>query len=103
MKILLDKFFPIMSKPTSDKNVAVPDAVLKDLLTTSEIRMLKNRWQIIQLLSLGKTVRMIAEEVGVGTDTVVRVTKMLEIRGLKGKFKKAQNHKSTPWIFGKKI
>lgn len=92
-----------MSKPTNDKNITVPDSVLKDLLTASEIRMLKNRWQIIQLLSLGKTIRAVADEVSVGTDTVVRTSKMLEDGNLKGKFKKEINRKLTPWIFGKKV
>lgn len=93
---------PYMSKPTQDKNVTVPDSVLRDLLTPSEIRMLKNRWQIIQLLNLGKTIRAISTEVSVGTDTVVRVAKMLDGGSLKTRFKSQLNQKSIPWIFGKK-
>ena len=92
-----------MSKPIEDKNVSVPDSVLRDLLTPSEIRMLKNRWQIIQLLQLGKTIRSIADEVGVGTDTVVRVARMMEQKDFGDRFKKDLNTKNLPWVFGKKV
>lgn len=91
--------YPYMSKPVEDKNIAIPENVIKEILTSSEVRMLKNRWQIIQLLYQGKTVRGIAEVVGVGTDTVVRVAKMIENKNiLKSEAKKKT---STPWIFGK--
>lgn len=68
--------------------------------------MLKNRWQIIQHLDEGLTIRKIAEKVKVGTDTVVRVARMME-RGKvqkildteKGNLRKIKT--STPWIFGK--
>lgn len=92
-----------MAKPIKDKNIDIPDSVLRDLLTPSEIRMLKNRWQIIQLLEEGLSIRRIAEKVGVGTDTVVRVARMRE----KGNFKKVNKTNKlpfktqTPWIFGK--
>ncbi len=92
-----------MSKPLEDKNVSVPDSVLRDLLTPSEVRMLKNRWQIIQLLQLGRTIRGIAEEVGVGTDTVVRVARMMEQHDFGNRFKQDINKKNLPWIFGKKV
>ncbi len=95
-----------MSKPKLEKNITVPEHVLYSLLTPSEVRMLKNRWQIVNLLEDGLPIRKIAETVKVGTDTVVRVSKMMqsgelqkvldkEKRGLR-KFKT-----STPWIFGK--
>lgn len=92
-----------MSKPLGDKNISVPDLVLRDLLTPSEVRMLKNRWQIIQLLQRGKTIRSIAEEVGVGTDTVVRVARMMEQKDFAHRFVKELKEKKNPWIFGKKI
>lgn len=95
-----------MSKPKISANIDIPDHILKQLLTPSEVRMLKNRWQIIQLLEEGLPIRRIAEEVKVGTDTVVRVSRMIERgdlqklldkeRGLKHKIKT-----NTPWIFGK--
>lgn len=68
--------------------------------------MLKNRWQIIQYLDEGLTIRKIAEKVKVGTDTVVRVARMMERGKLqkildseKGNLKKIKTN--TPWIFGK--
>lgn len=94
-----------MAKPKEDKNVLVPINILKELLTPSEIRMLKNRWQIIQLLEQGLSIRKVAEQVRVGTDTVVRVARMME----KGELKNildtdrevANSSSKTSWIFGK--
>lgn len=92
-----------MSKPKLEKNVNIPDFILKKLLTSSELRMLKNRYLIVNLLEDGVTIRKIAEQVKVGTDTVVRVSRMLE----KGDIRKVINKQripfktKTPWIFGK--
>jgi uncharacterized protein YerC len=91
-----------MSKPKTDKNIQIPDHILKELLTESEWRMLKNRWQIVNLLEEGMTIRRVAEEVKVGTDTVVRVSKMIssgELRKITTKERKLKSR--TPWIFGK--
>ena len=92
-----------MSKPIKDKSVSIPNEILKDLLTSSEIRMLKNRWQIINLLENGLSIRKIASQVKVGTDTVVRTIRMVEKNNilsiLQKKSKKIKS--STPWIFGK--
>lgn len=85
-----------MSKPKQDKNIQIPVDFLKDLLTPSEWRMLKNRFQIMSLLEEGLSIRKVADKVGVGTDTVVRVARMVE-RHPKVRTIKTQ----TPWIFGK--
>lgn len=95
-----------MAKPRQDKNIEVPDHILKQLLTPSEIRMLKNRWQIIQLLEDGLSIRKVAEKVAVGTDTVVRVSRMIEKGGIRKTLEKQgierrQFKSQTPWIFGK--
>lgn len=85
-----------MSKPKDAKNIQIPTDILKDLLTSSEWRMLRNRFQIMNLLDAGLSVRKIAKQVKVGTDTVVRVARMIEKHP---KVKKIKT--STPWIFGK--
>ncbi len=95
-----------MSKPKIDKKLSVPNEVLLELLTPSEIRMLKNRWHIVQLLEEGLSIRNIAEEVKVGTDTVVRVARMIEKEGLRKVVNQVKKDKipfktNTPWIFGK--
>lgn len=95
-----------MSKPKIDKNVEIPDHILKQLLTPSELRMLKNRWQIVNHLEEGITIRKIAEEVKVGSDTVVRVSKMMQTGELQKVLDKEKRglkklKTSTPWIFGK--
>lgn len=92
-----------MSKPKLDKNIQIPDNILRQLLTSSEIRMLKNRWQIIQHLERGLSIRKIASQLKVGTDTVVRVARMMEKSNLKiaKKLTKLPFRTSTPWIFGK--
>ena len=94
-----------MSKPKVDKKVDVPKEILMELMTPSEIRMLQNRWQIVQLLEEGLSIRSIANEVQVGTDTVVRVARMIEKEGLRKVVNKVNGDKvpfktSTPWIFG---
>ena len=97
---------PYMSKPKLSSNINIPDEIIQGLLTPAEIRMLKNRWQILNLLEDGLSIRKIAERVKVGTDTVVRVARMVE----KGNLKKILDNESkvnrkfktsTPWIFGK--
>ena len=92
--------YPYMSKPKEDKNINLPDELLKDLLTPSEIRMLKNRWLIIQHLKNGLSIRAIAEKVKVGTDTVVRVSRMLE-KNNNLKSPSSKNPNKNPWVFGK--
>lgn len=91
-----------MSKPKRESNIQIPSDILKELLTPSEIRMLKNRWQIIKLLEDGLSIRNIALEVKVGTDTVVRTIRMVEKNSILSRSRKAKKIKtSTPWIFGK--
>lgn len=93
-----------MSKPKQENKVDIPTDVLKEILTPSEIRMLKNRWQIIQYLEEGLSIRAVAEKARVGTDTVVRVARMLEknnLRTIIGKNKQRSFKTNTPWIFGK--
>lgn len=81
----------------------IPDEILKKLLTQSEIRMLKNRFSILNLVGDGLSIRAIAERVGVGTDTVVRTIRLIEETGLKDRInsKKKKIKTATPWIFGK--
>lgn len=95
-----------MSKPKVNKNIKIPDHILKELLTTSEVRMLRNRFQIINLLEDGLSIRAIAKEVKVGTDTVLRVARMIEKDNLRRLLDKKINPvrkitSNTPWIFGK--
>lgn len=90
-----------MSKPIIDKHIDIPTEVLKTLLTPSEIRMLKNRYQIINLLNEGLSIRQIAKQVKVGTDTVVRTIKLTQKKGFKSTMEKRKIKSSTPWIFGK--
>ncbi|MFH0937097.1 MAG: Trp family transcriptional regulator [Candidatus Daviesbacteria bacterium] len=90
-----------MSKPKIASNINIPDQILLDLLTESEVRMLKNRWQIINLLEEGLSVRKIAERIKVGTDTVVRISRMAEKRNIKKMLSKPQLKNQTPWVFGK--
>jgi len=52
--------------------------LLKDLLTTAEIRMIANRWHIARLLDSGLSVREVAAQAKVGTDTVERVSRRLQ-------------------------
>ena len=98
--------YPYMSKPRNNSNINIPDNIILELLTPSEIRMLKNRWQIINLLEEGLSIRNIAKQVKVGTDTVVRVARIIEKGTLRKLLDKQSNFSkriktNTPWIFGK--
>ncbi len=92
-----------MSKPIKDNDINIPGDILKDLLTQSEIRMLKNRWHIIKLLDEGLSIRAVAAQLKVGTDTVVRTIRMIEKSNILSKFvkKEVKVNPSTPWVFGK--
>lgn len=94
-----------MSKPGADRNIEVPDSLVKELLTDAEMRMVKQRFLIIQLLFEGLSIRKIAAKAKVGTDTVVRVARMIErkklFEQLFGKSKKDLQNKKTAWVFGK--
>lgn len=95
-----------MGKPKRDKNIEIPDYILKYILTPSELRMLKNRWQIIECLEEGLSIRKTAERVKVGTDTIVRVARMIEKSSMRKILDKEmvqtrQFKSRTPWIFGK--
>lgn len=95
-----------MSKPQTERAVNVPDEILKELLTPSEWRMVKQRLYIINLLEEGLSIRKVAAQARVGTDTVVRVARMMEKGKLRKTLKKDRLSErkfktSTPWIFGK--
>lgn len=98
-----------MAKPQTSKEINIPDNVLRKLLTPSELRMLKNRFYVVNLLEEGLPIRQIAEQAKVGTDTVVRVARMVEsgqLQKVMGKTKKANKNSrvvntKVSWIFGK--
>lgn len=84
-----------MSKPKDALSIEIPDKLIKELLTDSEIRMVKQRLLIIKLLSEGLSIRAVAKRARVGTDTVVRISRKLESsRSLKNALS------STKWVFG---
>ncbi len=92
-----------MSKPQEDRSIKVPEELVKELLTASELRMVKQRLLILKLLEEGRTIRSIAEEAHVGTDTVVRMARKLESNpGLRRAFNKYSQKSSSPskWVFG---
>lgn len=95
-----------MSKPFKDKNIIIPENIMVKLLTPSELKMLRNRWQIIQLLETGFSIRKVAKLAKVGTDTVVRVSKMMKENKLHEYLSNAapqavKIQTQTPWVFGK--
>lgn len=108
--------FDILAKSTQDSKYC--QDLLHDLLTQSELRMLKKRWYVACLLAQAKPIREIAEIAGVGTDTVVRMSRRLHqgsgalwrsIRGTKllpsASERKRSNQKkkelSKRWVFGR--
>lgn len=51
---------------------------LKDILTSSELKMLKRRWHIANLLAKGLDIRTVAEQSKTSTQTVSKIKKILE-------------------------
>ena len=90
-----------MSKPKIERNIAILDNLLKDLLTPSEIKMLQNRYEISKLLQSGLSIRAVAAKAQVGTDTVMRVARMVEKKGLQKVGLGSKIKTKTPWIFGR--
>lgn len=88
-----------MSKPKIDQSLDVPADLVKKLLTDSEWRMVKQRYLIISLLEDGLTIREVAKRAKVGTDTVVRVSKIARQKDISLYGKRTKT--STPWVFGK--
>lgn len=91
-----------MSKPEKDIEVNIPPELLMELLTESELRMIKQRLIILDLVKQGLSVREIAKRVKVGTDTVVRMSKKFrsspKLREISRK--ELDNKSSSKWIFG---
>lgn len=51
---------------------------LRDLCTLEELKEMGNRWNVVLLLSQGKTYREIAQETGLSTTTITRIAYWLE-------------------------
>jgi len=60
------------------KNTEEIKQFLKDILTKSELRMLKRRWHIASLLVKGLDLRTIASRSKASTQTVSRVKRIIE-------------------------
>lgn len=60
------------------KNTDELKPFLKDILTTSELRMIKRRWHIANLLYEGNDIRTTAMKSKSSTQTVSKVKKVLE-------------------------
>ena len=90
-----------MSKPQAEKDIEVPQELILDLLTDSEWRMVKQRFEIVKLLEEGLSIRAIAKSAKVGTDTVVRISRMLEASPkLRQAFLKYKSSSNSKWVFG---
>lgn len=62
---------------SSLKNIEDVKKFFRDILTTSEIRMIRRRWFIGRLLMQGLKVREVARQAQVSTQTVMRIKKIL--------------------------
>ncbi len=60
------------------KNVDEIKLFLKDILTGSELRMVKKRWYIANLLLEGIDIRTVSSRAEAGIQTVVRIKQVLE-------------------------
>ncbi|MCL4354458.1 YerC/YecD family TrpR-related protein [Patescibacteria group bacterium] len=60
------------------KNVQEIKLFIKDILTKSELRMLKRRWHIANLLMQGQDIRTTAYKSKTSTATVIKIKQILE-------------------------
>lgn len=60
------------------KDVEEIKKFIKDILTRSELRMLKRRWHIASLLSKGFDIRTVASKSKTSTQTVSKIKRILE-------------------------
>lgn len=93
VEFLYQVLFQVIDTPDDCKSL------LKDLLTDSELRMIQNRWRVARFLDEGRSIREIATEAGVGTDTVERIAKRLSSGA--GGLQKALEMVRTPKPKGK--
>jgi uncharacterized protein YerC len=90
-----------MSKPRLEREMEVPPEIIQELLTDSELRMVKQRLLIAKMLVAGKSIRDVAQRVGVGTDTVMRVSRKLkESKQLLEYFGEQPQQQKSKWSFG---
>jgi Trp operon repressor len=90
-----------MSKTKVESEVEIPGELLKEFLTESELRMVRQRVNITKLLVRGLSVRAIAKKAQVGTDTVVRMSRKLkDSKTLRKTFEKFTPNTSSQWVFG---
>jgi len=93
-----------MAKTKIEQDIDIPDVLVKELLTSSELRMVKQRMFIIKLILDDLSIRAIAKEAKVGTDTVVRISRMFDSnKVIKEYLKKEQMTPSSKWIFGESV
>lgn len=60
------------------KNIDELKLFLKDILTSSELRMVKRRWHIATLLAKGLDIRDVAFKTKTSTTTVSKIKKIME-------------------------
>jgi Trp operon repressor len=89
-----------MSKPKKDLSSDIPAELIKELLTESENLMIAQRFEIVKLLKRDLSVRAIASKIGVGTDTVTRVSRMLKSSDNLNNYFKRVEVSPSKWIFG---
>ncbi|MBI2033327.1 MAG: hypothetical protein HYT10_02570 [Candidatus Levybacteria bacterium] len=67
---------------------------IKDILTKTELRMVKRRWHVANLLMEGHDIRTVAEKSKTSTSTVIRIKEKLE-EGYGGLFLAIERTKDT--------
>lgn len=88
-------------KPKHELDIEIAPELYPELLTPSELRMIKQRLLIARLLKEGKSIRDVAHRIGVGTDTVMRMSRKIKSsKVLQEIFQKESKKKSSQWIFG---
>ncbi len=74
--------------------------MLAELITLAEKSMLERRLKIMQLLREKMSIRKIALQVGVGTDTVMRMARKLEGSKILRDYFSPPSQSPSKWVFG---
>lgn len=89
-----------MSEFKKELATQIPERLIWNLLTESEIKFVKQRYLIIRLRQQNLSIRAIAKKLGVGTDTVVRVLKIAKKNRVLPPTSVTELKASSKWVFG---
>ena len=68
----------LLSSILTLESVSEAKRFFRDLMTEDEIRMIVDRWQVARMLHAGRTYRQIAEDTGLSSRTIARISRWIK-------------------------